>query len=121
MRTCRSKSVSGGNSQRQSTYLVGDVGPVVLAAQLLQVLLEKSAHLDDTVSHALNFTQPLLVELGVVHDGRRDAGAVDGRVRVERADEDLELRVHALLLFGGFANERERTDTLAVETLRYIS
>ena len=92
----------------------------MLAAKLLKVLLEESAHLDDTVSHALDFTEPLLVQLGIVHDGGCNAGTVDGRVGVERTDEDLELRVHALLLLGGFADEREGTDTLTVETLRIL-
>lgn len=101
-------------------HLVGNVGPVVLAAQLLQVLLQKGTHLNDTVGHALDLTQPLLVELGVVHDGRGDAGTVDGRVGVEGTDEDLDLRIHTLLLLGGLADEREGTDTLAVQTL-YIA
>lgn len=98
-------------------YLVGDVAPVLLASELLQVLLQKSSHLDDTVSHALDFTEPLLVELGVVHDGRGNAGAVDWGVRVKRADEDFDLRIDALLLFGGLADNGECTDTLAIETL----
>lgn len=93
------------------------MGPVVLAAQLLQVLAEQGAHLDDAVGHALDLTQPLLVELGVVHDGGGNAGTVDGRVGVEGADEDLDLRIHALLLLGGLADEGESTDTLTVETL----
>ena len=94
--------------------------PVVLAAQFLKVLLEESAHLDDTVSHALDFTQPLLVQLSIVHDSGGDTGTVDGRVGVERADEDLELRVYSLLLLGRFADEREGTDTLTVETPRIL-
>ena len=97
--------------------LAGDVAPVVLAAQLLEVVLEQGAHLDDAVGHALDLAQPLLVERGVVQDGAGDAGAVDGRVGVKRADEDLDLRVDALGFFGGLGDDREGADTLAVKTL----
>lgn len=97
--------------------LAGDVAPVVLASELLEVVLEQSAHLDDAVGHALDLAQPLLVEGGVVEDGAGDAGAVDGRVGVERADEDLDLGVDALGFFGGFGDDGEGADTLAVETL----
>lgn len=103
------------------TYLASDVRPVVLAAELLQVLLKKGTHLNDTVSHALDLTQPLLVQLGVVHDGRGNTGTVDRGVRVERTDEDLDLRLHALLLFGRLANKREGTDALTIETLHDLS
>ncbi len=99
------------------SYLAGDVRPVVLAAKLLEVFLEKSTHFDDTVGHALDLTEPLLVESGVVHDSRGNTGAVHRGVGVEGTDKDLNLRVHALLLFGRLANERESTNTLTVETL----
>jgi hypothetical protein len=42
---------------------------------------------------------------------------VDGRVGVERADEDLDLGVDALGFFGGLGDDREGADTLAVKTL----
>lgn len=100
--------------------LAGDVAPVVLAAKLLEVVLEQGAHLDDAVGHALDLTQPLLVERRVVEDGAGDAGAVHRRVGVERTDEDLDLRVDALGLFGGFGDDGEGTDTLAVETLEIV-
>lgn len=99
------------------THLAGDVRPVVLAAKVLQVLLEQGAHLNDTVSHALNLTQPLVVQCRVAHDGRGHTGTVDRGVRVEGTDKDLELRVHTLLLLGGIAHKGEGTDTLTVETL----
>ena len=100
--------------------LAGDVAPVVLAAELLEVVLEQGAHLDDAVGHALDFAQPLLVEGGVVQDGAGDAGAVDGRVGVERAHEDLDLRVDSLGLFGRGGNDGEGADTLTVETLGQV-
>lgn len=88
----------------------------MLAAEVLQVLLEKGTHLNDTVSHALDLTQPLLVQGGVVHDGRGDTGSVDRGVRVEGTDENLDLGVHALLLLGRLADKGESTNTLTIET-----
>lgn len=97
--------------------LARDVAPVVLAAQLLEILLEKGAHLDDAVGHTLDLAEPLLLEFGVVEDLRGDAGAVDGRIGVERADEDLNLGVYALLFLGRFADDGESTNALTIETL----
>jgi hypothetical protein len=76
------------------------VAPVVLAAELLEVLLEESTHGDDAVGHALDLTKPLLVQRRIVEDLRGDASTVDWRVRVEWTDEDLDLRIDALLLVG---------------------
>lgn len=101
--------------------LVGDVGPVVLGAELLKLLTEELAHGDDAVSHALDLALPLLVELRVVEDGGGNAGTVDGRVGVHGADDDLELRVEALSLLGILANNGEDTSTLTVETLKAVS
>lgn len=97
--------------------LVGDVGPVVLGAELLEVVLEESTHGDDAVSHLLDLTEPLLVESGAVEDLGGDASTVDGGVGVQRSDEDLELRVDTLLLVGVGADDGEGTNTLTVETL----
>lgn len=101
--------------------LASDVAPIVLAAELLKVLLEKSTHGDDTVSHTLDLTQPLLVELGIVENGGGDTGTVNGRVGVERADQDLDLRVDTLLLIGVGTDDGEGTNTLTVETLGNVS
>lgn len=101
--------------------LAGDVAPVVLATELLEILLEKSTHGDNAVSHTLNLTQPLLVELGVVQDGRSNTGTVDGRVGVKRTDQDLDLRVDTLLLVGVGTDNGEGTDTLAIKTLGNVS
>lgn len=101
--------------------LAGDVAPVVLATELLEVLLEESTHGDNAVSHTLDLTQPLLVELGVVQDGGSNTGTVDRRVGVKRADEDLDLRVDTLLLFGVGADNGEGANTLTVETLGNVS
>src|SRR5690242_5679223 len=94
-----------------------DVAPVVLAAELLEVLLEGSTHGDDAVSHALDLTEPLLVEGRVVQNLRGNAGAVNGRVGVQGSDKDLDLGVDTLLLLGRLTDDGEGTDTLAVKTL----
>ena len=91
--------------------------PVVLASELLEVLLQQSSHLDDAVSHAFDFTQPLLVQLRVLKDLAGDAGSIDGGVGVQRSDENLDLGVYALLLLCRFANDGESTNTLTIETL----
>lgn len=89
----------------------------MLGAELLEVLLEKGTHGDDSVGHVLDLAQPLLVQLGVAEDLGGNAGTVDGRVGVQRADEDLQLRVDTLLLLGVGGGDGEGTDTLSVETL----
>lgn len=97
--------------------LAGDVGPVVLGAELLKVLLEEGTHGDNSVGHALDLAQPLLVQLGVAQDLGGNAGTVDGGVGVQRTDEDLELGVDTLLLLSVGGGDGEGTDTLSVETL----
>ena len=89
----------------------------MLAAKLLEVLLEESTHGNDAVGHALDLTKPLLVELGVIQDLRGNAGTVNRRVGVQWADENLDLRVDTLLLFSRLADDGESANTLAVETL----
>jgi hypothetical protein len=89
------------------------VAPVVLAAQLLQVLFEKRTHGDDA--------QPLLVQRGVVQDLGGNTSTVDRGVGVERSHKDLDLRINLLLLFDSLAHNGESTNTLAVETLTAVS
>jgi hypothetical protein len=104
----------------EHTDLRGDVAPVVLAAKLLEVLLEKSAHADDTIGHALDLAEPLLVEGRVVEDFGCNACAVDWWVGVQRSHEDLDLRVDPLLLLGRLANHGESTHTLTIQTLAIV-
>lgn len=54
----------------------------MFATQSLEILFEQSAHAYNAFSHPLDLSQPLLVELWVVQNLRRDASAVDWRVRV---------------------------------------
>jgi hypothetical protein len=63
-------------------YLAGNVAPVMLAAQLLQMLPEKSAHADDSVGHPLDLPKPLLVQSSVVENGGGNASAMDRGVGV---------------------------------------
>lgn len=91
--------------------------PVVLAAQLLEILFEESAHGDDTIGHVLDLAQPLLVQGRVVKNLGCNASTVNRWVGVKRSHEDLDLRINALLLFNGLAHHGESTDTLAVKTL----
>lgn len=97
--------------------LRGDVAPVVLAAESLEVLLEESTHLDDTVGHTFDLTKPLLVQGLVVEDGGSNASAVHWWVGVEWADDNLDLRVNAGLLLGVLGDNGESANTLTVETL----
>lgn len=53
----------GQASVRKHADLGGDVVPILLAAEVLEVLLEERAHGDDAVGHALDLAEPLLVEL----------------------------------------------------------
>jgi hypothetical protein len=46
----------------------------------------------------------LLVQLGVVQHFGSDASTVDGRIRVERSNQNLDLRVNTLLFFSRFGN-----------------
>jgi hypothetical protein len=79
-------------------------------------VVELLAHVDDTLSHALNLTLPLRVELRVAEDGIGDASTMDGRVGVHGADDDLKLAVDASLLLRVGSGQRERANALAVET-----
>jgi hypothetical protein len=67
------------------------MAPVMLGTQVLKLLLQQCTHSDDTISHTLDFSQPLLVQGRVVEDLGCDTGAVDGRVGIERSDENLDL------------------------------
>lgn len=51
---------------RKHTNLARDMTPIVLGAQLLEILFQQRTHFDNAVGHALDFTEPLLVELIVV-------------------------------------------------------
>ena len=103
--------------EAQMTHLVRDMIPVVLAAKTLEVFLQQSSHLDDAVSHALNLTQPLLVQGRVVEDLRSNARTMNWRIRVEWSNQDLDLRVDPLLLLSRLTTDRESSYTLSVQTL----
>lgn len=123
---------------REHADLLLDVGPVAGGLTVDEALEERLAHVDDAVRHAcripsarapfnntsdaggssprtLDLAKPLPVEGLVPEDGADEARAVDGRVGVEGADDDLDLRVDALALVGVGAHDREGADALAVE------
>ena len=121
MRTYQSKKRLAETRRHPSPhirpYLRGDVAPVVLAAELLEVFFQERPHADDSVRHPLDFSQPLLVQRPVVQYLGSDASTVNRRVRVQRPDEDLELRVYPLLLLSRLAYDRESSNTLPVQPL----
>ena len=90
--------------------------PVVLASKVLKVLHQECSHLDDTLSHTLDLTQPLLVQAGVSEDLGGNASTVDWGIGVHRSNQNLDLGIDTLLLLGRVANHREGTDTLTIET-----
>lgn len=96
--------------------LASDVAPVVLATELLEVLLEQSTHGDDAVSHLLDLGEPLLVKGRIVQNGGGNAGTVNGRVGVQRADKNLDLGVDTLLLVKILSDDGKSSNTLTVQT-----
>jgi hypothetical protein len=64
----------------------------------------------------LDFTEPFLLQLGVVQDGADNVSTVNRRVRVHGTDEDLELRINASALIGISTDNGEGTDTFTIET-----
>lgn len=99
----------------KGTYLVCNVIPVMLASEVFQVLLQQGPHFDDAVSHSLDFTQPLLLQLWVAEDFAGNPGTVDGRVGVKGTDKNLDLRVHARLFLRAVGDNAESTNTFTVE------
>lgn len=76
------------------------MAPIMLTAQLLEVLFQESSHTDDPVSHTLDFSQPLLFEIRVVQDLRGNPGAVHRWIGVQWPHQNLDLRINALFLFS---------------------
>lgn len=79
--------------------------PIMLATQLLKVLFEQGSHLDDPIRHSLDLAEPLFVEGRIIEDLRCNSSAVNGRIRIQRSHQYLDLRVNPLLLFGGLASD----------------
>ena len=98
-------------------YLIGNMVPITLASQVLEILLQKRSHLDYTISHSLYLTKPLFVQGRVVQDLGGDSGTMDWRVGVERSYEDLDLRIDALLLLGRVTDDREGPNAFAIQSL----
>ena len=74
--------------------------PVLLASEIFQVLFQESSHVDYAVCHPLDFSKPLLLEVGIVQNLCGYACAMYGRVGVERPNKNLDLRIDSLLLLS---------------------
>lgn len=97
--------------------LVRNVLPVVLGAVLLvQQRLERTAHVVDAVSHALDLLEPLSVQLRVRKHELGNTGTVHWRVRVHGANGNLELAFYTFSLVFIGRHEREQTAALTVQT-----
>jgi hypothetical protein len=64
----------------------------------------------------LDFPEPFLSKLLGAEDRAGDPRSMHRGVRVERSDENFDLRVDPVLLFGRGADDGERASTLAVQT-----
>ena len=61
------------------------MAPIMLAAQVLEVHLQKGTHADNAIRHSLDFSEPLLVKARVVQDLGSDPSTVNWRVGVQWA------------------------------------
>ncbi len=50
------------------SYLGSNVAPVVFAAKLLEILLQKRSHADDSVRHPLDLPQPLFIQRRIIQN-----------------------------------------------------
>lgn len=96
--------------------LVGDVLPVVLGSQPLQVADQGLTSANDAVGHRLDVLLPLGAKGRVGEDGAHDACAIGRRVAVHGADHLVELRHDRLGLLRVGSDDVQGADTLAVET-----
>ena len=110
----------GQAGEREHADLIGNVVPRAGSLQLLEVLAQRRAHLDDAAGHGAQVTLPLGEQLWVVEDCGSDTGAVRGRVGDLGALQDGELRGDALGgvlgVRAGGGDEVEAAGALAVET-----
>jgi hypothetical protein len=82
-----SSSMIRDNAMKKLTNLVCDMVPVKLASAILnKQILESSPHSDDSISHLLDFTQPLLVELLISKDRPCDTSSMNRWVRIQRSN-----------------------------------
>jgi hypothetical protein len=116
----RKDLVLGETSEREHADLIGNVVPCAGSLELLELRLQRLAHLDNATGHGAEIAFPLSEELLVVENCGGDTCAVCGRVGDLGTLEDGELRGHALggvLGVGaGRGDEVEAACTLAVET-----
>jgi hypothetical protein len=100
----------------EHSNLIGDVLPVALRTEILQVIAKLAPHSDDAIGHVLDLLAPQRAQLRIVQDRGDHTSTVNRRIRVHRANENLQLALENLRTFLRLRDERERTDALAVET-----
>lgn len=112
--------VLGQAGEREHANLVCDVVPSARSLQLLEVVAQSCAHLDDAARHGAQVTLPLGEQLFVIEHCGSDAGTVRGRVGDLGALEDGELGGNALgSVLGvraGGCDEVEAAGALAIQT-----
>lgn len=102
--------------ETEHANLVDDVIPVLLGAQLYEVILQQAANIDDAIGHRLHILQPLGAQVLAVQDLGRNPSPMNGGIGVQATDYDLQLGNDAAsLLFVG-AHGGEGASTLAIQT-----
>jgi hypothetical protein len=75
----------------EHTDLVHNVGPVMYATLLSEMIHELITHQNDAISHHLDVRAPLCEKLWVSEDGVYNPSAVEWRVAVDWTGKDLDL------------------------------
>lgn len=100
------------SGETEHSNLVCNVGPVPAGTFLLKIVTELRADRDDTVSHSLQFTEPLLLQTGVAQNRGSDTSPMNWWVGVQWSDQNLYLGHGAGCLVFVCCYQSESTDTL---------
>merc|ERR1711991_419880 len=90
--------------------------PVVHRPQSLQLLLQRSPHAVDAIGHPFALRRPFLAQIRIGECTGNDTSAVNGRVGVHWADEDLKLAFQPCRLISVSCDDRESTHSLSVQS-----
>lgn len=101
--------------EAEHANLIGDVLPRSATPLRLEHIAQLSSHGDDSLGHLAHVLQPLSSQSGIVQYFRGNASTVNGWVRVEGANDDLDLRHDLGRLVLISTGQGEGTHTLAVE------
>lgn len=107
------------SSKAEHSNLVGNVLPITSRSLLGEQILERSSHGDDTISHELDISEPLLVESWIREDAGSNASSMDWWVGVEWANKDLDLRSNTSSLISVRGNNGESTDSFTLNRINY--